>query len=473
MEKVDFIKTLLKMSKSKVVNSLVLNRMDSFFYDSIINKNKNHLRTIQMRRYRFTSALLNSSMKNIQKGYISSHILEKMTEVFVENTLYGSDNQEQVRARFLEKYHYDAPYFITLSPTQECNLRCTGCYASSDCHTSPTLPYEVVDRIVGEVHDLLGSRFIVISGGEPFIYKSEGKTLLDIFKKYNDIFFMIYTNGTLITSEMAAQFAELGNVSPAISVEGYETETNERRGEGVFAKILSACENLKKSGVPFGISVTSTSKNINTLLTDEFYDFYFEKIGATYMWQFQFMPIGRGKEAFSLMISPEQRVALYRKWEIQLKDKKHPIADFWNSGVLTYGCVAYGGNKGYIYIDWNGNVMPCVFVPYYKDNIMELYKNGKTIVDALNSDFMTNGRQWQNDYAVNDLMNPGNLLMPCSIRDHYDNFRKNIIPIDAAGENEEADSILNEPEYYKTLTDYDNQLAELTDKIWDREFLNS
>jgi len=222
----------------------------------------------------------------------------------------------------------------------------------------------------------------VITGGEPFIYKSDGKTLLDIFEKYSDVFFLVYTNGTLITPSIAQRLSELGNVTPAISVEGYEQETDERRGKGVYNKIMKAMEHPRKAGVPFGISVTATSKNYEILLTEEFYDYYFEEMGISYMWQFQLMPIGRGKETFDLVVSPEKRVELYKVWEKILSEKKYPVADFWNSGAISNGCIAYGRHNGYIYIDWNGNITPCAFVPYYVDNIYELYKEDKNLSDA-------------------------------------------------------------------------------------------
>lgn len=121
-------------------------------------------------------------------------------------------------------------------------------------------------------------------------------TLLDIFEKYNDMFFLVYTNGTLITPEIAKRLEKAGNATPAISVEGFEKETDERRGKGVFKKVLNSFSNLREARVPFGISVTATSENVDLLLTDEFYAFYFEDQGVIYMWQFQLMPIGRGNE---------------------------------------------------------------------------------------------------------------------------------------------------------------------------------
>ena len=93
--------------------------------------------------------------------------------------------------------------------------------------------------------------------------------------------------------------------------------------------------------------------------------------------------------------------------------------------------------------------MPCVFVPYYVDNVYDLYDNGKSLVDALFSDFMKNGRQWVREYGQAHPENPNKWLMPCSFRDHYATFRNNILPYHANGENEEAEVSLKDNEYYR------------------------
>jgi MoaA/NifB/PqqE/SkfB family radical SAM enzyme len=295
--------------------------------------------------------------------------------------------------------------------------------------------------------------------------------MLDIFQKYNDMFFMVYTNGTLISEEVAGKLARSANVTPAISVEGFEKETDQRRGQGTFKKILKAFENLRKAGVPFGISATATSKNADLLLTDEFYDFYFKEQGASYMWQFQIMPIGRGKDELELMVSPEKRLKLFRKWEKLLAEKKYCLADFWNSGMLTRGCIAYGRGGGYFYVDWHGNVTPCAFIPYYVDNIYDLYNNAKTLSDALFSDFMKNGRKWQLGYGLGNRHKPGNWLMPCSIRDHYEIFRNSVLTENAKPEDRAALEALESKEYFKVLQKYDQELQSLTEKIWENEYL--
>jgi hypothetical protein len=60
--------------------------------------------------------------------------------------------------------------------------------------------------------------------------------------------------------------------------------------------------------------------------------------------------------------------------------------------------------------------------------------------------------------------------MPCSIRDHFDNFSRNILPDEAIAENPEAEVIRTE-EYHSLLTKFDQELSELTQEIWEKTYL--
>jgi len=460
LEKIIYSKNLLRPPLMK--------KLFSSMHKSIVEENTTHPKAVMEKKYQYFVSMLECAMKNIDKGNISREVLKKMIKTLVKNALM---KDKKIIDEAKKKYG-ETPSFIVLSPTGKCNLKCTGCYAAVGGKEFNTLPYDVVEKIVDECHDW-GNRFMTISGGEPFMYNDNGKTLFDLWKKYNDMFFLVYTNSTFITPEAAKKLAELGNVTPAISVEGLEKETDERRGKGIFRRILVSFKNLRDAGVPFGISVTTTRKNVDILLTDKFYDYYFNKLGVTYMWQFQLMPIGRGRGCIELTITPEERFKLYRKWEKLLKEKKYCIADFWNSGVLSDGCLAYGREGGYLYVNWDGNIMPCVFVPYFVDNVIDLFRKGKKLKDALNSEFFKRGRKWQHEYALSHTKKPKNWLMPCSIRDHYNNWRENIATPDIKPENKDAADSLTSKEYREHLKKFDEELHKLTDKVWEEEYLES
>ncbi|GAH20731.1 unnamed protein product, partial [marine sediment metagenome] len=75
------------------------------------------------------------------------------------------------------------------------------------------LPIEYVDKVITEAKEM-GTCFFVISGGEAFVRDD----MLDIYKKHNDVSFMIYTNGTFIDRDMAFKLQKLGNVAPALDL---------------------------------------------------------------------------------------------------------------------------------------------------------------------------------------------------------------------------------------------------------------
>lgn len=446
-----------------------MERFEKRLHDALMS-DKNFPRAVQEKKYYFLTGILRCAKRNLDKGWIKKKVTERIFETFVKQGFTEKQKYADVRKTFEKRYGVYPPAFIVLSPTQKCNLACVGCYASSKIK-SPGLDYKTIDKIVDEAYNVWGNRFMTISGGEPLMYSHDGKTLFHIWKKYPEMFFMFYTNSTLINKKVAGQMAELGNVTPAISIEGMEKETDERRGKGIFKKIIQAIDNLKEAGVAFGVSVTATAGNIDLLLDEKFYDFVFKELGATYMWMFQLMPIGQARNMKTLMINPEQRVKLYRMWEKILKEKRYAIADFWNSGVLSDGCIAYGRKHGYLYIDWNGNIMPCVFIPYYENNVIKLHKQGKKLAEALNSEFFKNGREWQEKYGLCNTKKPHNWLMPCSIRDHWKNFRKNILTKKCKPEDIFAGEALNSKEYTKNLEEFDRELEKLTKPIWKKEYL--
>jgi hypothetical protein len=61
--------------------------------------------------------------------------------------------------------------------------------------------------------------------------------------------------------------------------------------------------------------------------------------------------------------------------------------------------------------------------------------------------------------------------MPCSIKDHYDNFRKNILTDGARAENPKAEEMRKDPVYADILRKYDRELERLTQKLYETEYL--
>jgi MoaA/NifB/PqqE/SkfB family radical SAM enzyme len=335
-----------------------------------------------------------------------------------------------------------------------------------------TLPYKTIKRILKEKEELWGSHFTVISGGEPLTYRDGNKTLIDIFRDHPDQYFLFYTNGTMIDEEIARQLGELGNATPSISVEGYETETDARREPGVYKKILKAFEVSRRYGVPFGISTTAFRDNAELIVSDEFVEFYFDEQGAIYQWIFQYMPIGRGA-LLERMITPEQRMHMYDATWRRIKEEDRFIADFWNCGAASDGCIAAGGGggNGYLYIDSRGTISPCVFNPFTKNNIHDLYQSGETLNDVYFSPFFEAIRKWQRGYLHDrPLGEHGNIIAPCPIRDHHADMRRIIDEFNAEPLDEFAAKALEDPDYYEGMCAYNQEFEELSRERWREEY---
>ncbi|MEA2022475.1 MAG: radical SAM protein, partial [Candidatus Caldatribacteriota bacterium] len=201
------------------------------------------------------------------------NVREKMVLNFmIKYILLGAKTREN----FQKKEGIPCPATIVISPTMRCNLRCIGCYAG-DYSKKDDLPIEYVDKVITEAKEM-GTCFFVISGGEAFVRND----MLDIYKKHNDVAFMIYTNGTFIDRDMAFKLQELGNVAPAISVEGFEKETDARRGKGVWKKVMQAMDNCREARIVYGFSATPTKYNTEAIYSDKLMKILVEEKGCVF-----------------------------------------------------------------------------------------------------------------------------------------------------------------------------------------------
>ncbi len=456
---------------SNPVQSLIRDGIQKLIYRDIMQTAlPNTPKQVLEDKYAMATAIMESASNAFDRGIIGDKAKERLINILFKK---GFLKENERHESFKEEHGIYPPGFLVISPTMNCNLSCRGCYAGSSSANLATLPIEISDWICRQKEELWGSHFTVISGGEPFVYKSRGKTLFDLFENHPDQYFLVYTNGTLLNRENAERLAELGNVTPAVSVEGFEKETDERRGRGVYKKILKAFENLREAGVPFGISTTAFKNNAEVISSDEFVEFYFDKQGAIYQWIFQYMPIGRGR-LLKNMLTPEQRMYLYEDtWKRIRKDKRF-IADFWNCGTVSDGCIAAGGGTGdgYLYIESNGIIAPCVFNPFSTHNAKDIYRTGGNLNEAYFSPFFKKIREWQREYFHNRPRGEhGNLIAPCIIRDHHADMRKIIEDMKAAPLDQYAAEALKDKDYYEGMVKFDEELIEVSNPYWNAGYL--
>ena len=366
------------------------------------------------------------------------HHRKKIISNFIINQLLVGTNH---RKAFAEKSGFYPPDAMLMSPTMRCNLQCTGCYAAS-YSTEEELSFEAIDRLVGECKEM-GIHLVIMTGGEPFLRED----LFDLFEKHGDTIFQVYTNGTLIDEKMVERFVALGNVVPAISVEGLREETDSRRGRGQFDRITKVMDWLRSAGIFFAVSTTQTSRNTDVLTSDAFVDFLVEK-GCILLWNFHYVPIGREPD-LSLMATPDQRNRMRERLIHFRATKPLLFVDFWNDGCLTQGCIAAG--RKYFHVNARGDVEPCVFCHFASDNVKET-----SLAEALNSALFREIRS-QQPYSEN-------YFRPCMLMDHPEKGREFALRHAKYFTHEDAEDLFTD--FAQAIDAYARAYGEIAEAAW-------
>ena len=249
----------------------------------------------------------------------------------------------------------------------------------------------------------LGTRFYILSGGEPLVRKQD---IIRLCEAHPDCYFMAFTNGTLVDDALCSKMARIGNFGLAFSIEGDESATDMRRGEGTYRRVIEAMERMRQHRLLFGYSTCYHRYNTESVGSDEFIDDMIAR-GCRFSWNFTYIPVGRDAR-IDLLATPEQRAYMYRRVREIRRTKPIFAMDFWNDGEFTQGCVA--GGRRYLHINAAGDVEPCAFIHYANVNIHDV-----TLLEALRSPLFMAYRKGQ---PFNS-----NHLRPCPLLDNPEALR--------------------------------------------------
>lgn len=261
------------------------------------------------------------------------------------------------------------PPFLLISLTSACNLRCHGCWITPGNRAQSLNPEEVDAVIVGAKRH--HCRFFILLGGEPLVYPH----LWDIPARHSDCYFQVITNGTFLTDEAADRVRALGNVSPLVSLDGWEEQNDQRRGRGVFAAAMEGIERLRKRKVLFGVATTVTAGNLAEVAHDD-YVRQLVRCGAMYLWYYIYRPVGADPSP-QLALDARQLIE-FRARLLDLR-RRHPIVlidTYWDAEGRAVCPAALG--MGY-QIGPTGGVEPCPPLSFacetIRDHGADLYRS--------------------------------------------------------------------------------------------------
>jgi MoaA/NifB/PqqE/SkfB family radical SAM enzyme len=324
---------------------------------------------------------------------------------FLLNSVLSQKRAAARRARY-DRNSLHVPAFMICSITGRCNLRCKGCYAHREFGGVPDeLPAGRWLDIWREARDL-GVSFILVAGGEPFVRQD----VIEAIRQVPEIIFPVFTNGLLLRDETLEHLKGANNLVPVISLEGFQHETDERRGEGVYACLEETIHRLAAIKSFFGVSLTVTEANAGLVTSDEFVR-EIVAAGCRLLFFVEYVPVQEGTE----------HLALRQKARTMLRTRVRELRDAYTALFVAFpgdeeemgGCLAAG--RGFVHINPAGNLEPCPFAPYSDTSVCEM-----SLAEALRSRFLREVRSrhevlnegasgcalWENRELVRQLLSP-------------------------------------------------------------------
>ncbi len=273
------------------------------------------------------------------------------------------------------------PAFLFLSVTNACNLACQGCWVSQTNPPKQIAP-GTLDNVITECK-AQGSCFFGILGGEPLLYDG----LFKVFEKHPDCYFLLFTNGTMITDAVAKEMRRIGNISPLISIEGLEEVSDVRRGGNkVYEQTLAGLANCRANRLVTGVCTSVCKSNIDDLATEKFVNDA-AAFGAHYLWYYIYRPVGPNPSP-ELALDAEQITRLRRFIvDIRLTAPLVVVDAYWDDKGRAL-CPAAVGIANHVSPD--GYIEPCPPLQFAKDNIGD----GTGLYDLFNhSEFLADFRR--------------------------------------------------------------------------------
>jgi MoaA/NifB/PqqE/SkfB family radical SAM enzyme len=252
------------------------------------------------------------------------------------------------------------PPFLHLSIINSCNLACQGCWVDVAAPRT-MLSTGQLNAIIGDAK-AHGNSFFGILGGEPFLHPG----LFDLLEAHRDCYFQIFTNGQLITPEVARRLQRLGNATPLVSIEGDEAVSDVRRGNrNVLSRTIRGLEACIEARLLTGVATSLCQSNIDSLLTEEWLDRLIG-MGVHYTWFHGYRPVGPDSSP-ELALRPDQLVRVRRFVVEQRANKPIAIVDAYYDGEGAALCPMAAGITHHV--GPSGYIEPCPIIQLAVDHV--------------------------------------------------------------------------------------------------------
>jgi len=260
------------------------------------------------------------------------------------------------------------PFFVQLVPTSRCNLNCRYCFGEFHQRDGDNFPLDRITRLIEGLAEL-GTKFILLTGGEPMMHPDICEIVRAI--SAHGIEIILGTNGVRVAEEIE----RLLPVSTfSISLDGSPEHHDYYRGEGSFQTAMEAVQAARKYGRRVQLQFTMTRNLVNSFE-------FVQKIAEEYGCFIGINILRPKRQAEGGVINPDEatgeEIAAFLDYLIENRYRTLPypraLLNRLRSWPYDYGKDVITGKedlKGYpavpcqagrfmIAIDNRGNIYPC------------------------------------------------------------------------------------------------------------------
>lgn len=342
-----------------------------------------------------------NAMSQVDNKPEASHLIEFFKSVNEKYTFSQSENKYFINSFFPSfpskawnrtiKWYTDitqnnqrSPMQADLVVTGKCHCSCWHCFRAK--HNDVDLDLDTIRSCIDQLYKM-GASTIGITGGEPMLRDD----IVDIINLIPDgIEGQLYTTGHLIDDNFANVIKNSNVTRCIISLDHYDKKSvsDMRNYDNAFDDVLNAIEILNKHNIYTAVTVCITQK----LLKQEELKKYFEFAKQLSVDEIRvIMPIPQGKlegQNFSRLYSDAIRYIKQFKKDNANDVNSPAVVNFCELESANYlGCSA-GAN--YISINNDGNVTPCVALPFAFGNVHD--ESIQDIFDKMSKYFPHSGR---------------------------------------------------------------------------------
>ena len=251
-----------------------------------------------------------------------------------------------------------------------CNFKCEHCSVKMFQGKNDRRSFTLDDvRELSRQADELGLANIVITGGEPLIFKDFDQLVEAIDPQ--KFYITSDTNGWFLDHERARHLKSIGVDNIQLSLDSLNAEEHDsfRRAPGSHARALRAIDAALEAGLNIILSTVVTHQRVHSDEFIEYLEFAKSKGVGTFVTYAK--PVGAWEGNFDALVTRDDM-----KYVAGLADKYNVFTHLTPSYGMDLGCIAV---KRMISLTQYGDVMPC---PYMQTSIGNFFEEPlKDIID--------------------------------------------------------------------------------------------